>query len=132
MISEELLKQLRIELNMAIAEVAKKHKLNLKVTNASYSPSTFTFKLEGALLDKDGMVVDRKRIDYETYCHLYNIKRCWLDKEFTTPDGETYKIVGLNSKARKNPIIAEDVRTKKRYRFTSRQVIQLIDNKEDK
>ena len=126
MIDKELLKQLRIELNVAIADVAKKHKISLKIGNARYTSNNFTFKLEGALLTEDGKVVDKSRTDYKTYCEMYGMKPEWLDKSFITLDRDEYKIVELNSRARKNPIIAENVNTKKRYIFTSQKVKKLM------
>jgi hypothetical protein len=99
------LKFLRAELDTAVAVVAQRHGIVLTIGNARFTPATATFKLNVATKTTDGTVIDREREDFIALADVYDLKPEWLDKTFQH-GGLTYKIVGLKTRRRKNPVVA--------------------------
>ena len=58
-------------------------------------------KLEIAVVSADGVVVDKARADWNQYAEMYDCNADWLDKTFVA-NGNTFKVVGLLTKRRKN------------------------------
>ena len=58
-------------------------------------------KLEVAVVSADGVVVDKARADWNQYAEMYDCVPAWLDKTFVA-NGNTFKVVGLLTKRRKN------------------------------
>jgi hypothetical protein len=100
------LKLLRAELDAAVFDVAKKYGISLKFGNARFTESTATIKLDIAVKDADGTVVNRGREDFTRYAEMYGLKPEWLDLTFLS-GGKTYKITGLAPNRRKRPVLAE-------------------------
>lgn len=119
------LKALRIALDAALGPVAKQHGIQLRVGNISFTPTTFTAKLEGAAIQSDGIVASRERADYARYCRAFGLPADGLDKRFTT-GGETYRITGIRARKRRCPVQAERARDGRTALFPVETVVALL------
>ena len=108
---------LRDAMDRALAEVGKTHGVAFKVGNISYSANLATAKVEFAAVGEDGSVNTREAQDFERLYTFYGFERDDLGREFKSR-GRTYKLLGLNQRARKNPVIVRDVVTGKDYKMT--------------
>ena len=108
-------KELREELNAALSLVEKETGLKIKVGKCTYRSNRATFTIE-ALTVQDGEVFDEAATDFEVFCGDYGLEREHLG-QVVTIHGKTRKIVGLKTRNRKYPIILEDLKTGKRYKY---------------
>lgn len=110
------------EVNKALSEVGRKLGINIERTGGGrFDNSTFTFKVECALIGADGIVRDKESEDFKKYASMYGLKPEHFGKTFKTWDGQEFTICGLNMRARKNPIHAKNSRGKT-YIFPAEQV----------
>ena len=93
--------RVRHEVNGSLAELGERLGITLHLGNISYKDNTFTAKVEGCLAG-----FDARSADWSDYCWKFGLKEDWLGQTFAH-GGEEYKIVGLNRRARKNPVIVE-------------------------
>lgn len=102
------LASLRIEMNAALMEVAKKHGIVIQVKNASYSPDQTNahFKVDLSSISDDGVVMSKEAQDYKRYAPL-----CGLDPDLlfqtVTFGGTDYKIIGYLPRSTRFPVLAE-------------------------
>ena len=101
------LKELRPEIESALAALATKHGISIKLGNASFLNETATFKLELATISSSGVVASKEARDFTRYAFMYGLKPEHLNQVFTDFDGETYTVRGLMSKSRKYPVLVE-------------------------
>jgi hypothetical protein len=118
------LKLLHAELDLAIFEVAKKYGISLKFVPTSFTDNEATFKLKIAVKSVDGIVMNSEREDYVRNADLFNLKPEWLDQSFEVM-GKVYKIVGLKTSRRKNPVIVENKKGKQ-YVFSTDVVRRMM------
>ncbi len=105
MISTQLLKTLREEINAALETVGMKHGVLLRVENGSYSSTEFNFKLNGREMGESGTA---KLSSGEKMMIVAEINHPSVTEEnvegFTFTDrksGRTMTITGYNAKAPK-------------------------------
>jgi len=99
------------EVNKALAEVGKELGINIvRKGNGTYDDSTFTFKVECALIGADGGVKSKTAEDFKKYATMYGLKPTDFGRTFKTRDGKEFTICGLNTKASKNTIHAKNVK----------------------
>lgn len=109
-VTRDLLRVLRDELNAAIAPIAAKHGVALQVGNASFTPTTATFKLEVGILDgaPEGAStqVIKAQADWKRLARSFGLDPAWLGKSFSYA-GVTATILGLMPKRTKYPILVD-------------------------
>lgn len=83
-ITPELLKTLRVEINAALTEVAKKHGISLAVGNSVYDPQglTATMKLEVGVIDEGGLVVTKEVANLRNMYRQLGLKEEHLSQVF--------------------------------------------------
>ena len=101
-ITRKLLQDIRPEMDEALKPLAEKYGITIQVGNGSYGGLTGHLKVNLATTNEEGE--DQNAIDYKRYASLYNLKEEWLNQSFVQR-GETYTIVGLNPKKRKNMLL---------------------------
>tara|TARA_Y100000310_G_scaffold67277_1_gene62591 strand:+ start:29290 stop:29754 length:465 start_codon:yes stop_codon:yes gene_type:complete len=105
--------------------LAEAHGVSIVRGRGTYTGPTFTLKLEIAVKNEDGTVVDRAAVDFtrhmEDEYNPYGLKPEHLGAEFTA-NGGTYVITGLKPRNRKMPIIASRKGTDSSYKFPAREV----------
>lgn len=116
MLSKQMLKELRADINQALESVGKKHNVTMRAANASFDPQggTAQFKLEIVELGEQGAVRDIPAELFLTYADVLGLKKEHLHKEITLSDRK-YKVTGYNPKARKNCITILDSVANKTY-----------------
>jgi len=120
--------EIRQKLQDQLDSVAAELGVRIQVGNASYDGvgnMNVTYKVEVAVLDADGNVQDRAAVDFARDAALYGLKSDDLGTEFVCR-GKTYRITGLQRRARKAPILAELVGTGKTYKFPAVTVKMLL------
>ena len=110
----------------ALQKVAEQHGVDLKRGNARFSSSNVTYKIEASLLGTNGEVKSKEVEDFKKYAPMFGLKAEDFGKQFTTFAGKNYTICGLNTKARKNPIHAKNIKGKT-YIFPAEEVKVLLE-----
>lgn len=120
------------EVNKALAEAGRKLGINIqKAGGGTFNNSSFTFKVECALIGTDGVVKDKEAEAKEAeafkdFASHYGLKPDDFGKTFTAWSGKTYTICGLNTRARKHPIQAKNIKDET-YRFSAEEVKALLE-----
>lgn len=114
-IDRQACKLIRATAETLLKPFATKEGLSVVGGNCSYTQNRCTLKLEFTLLDKSGKVVDVARQEYINFAESYGLKPEWLDRVLVL-QGRPFKIVGLNMRSRKYPVVAES--RGKRYKLT--------------
>lgn len=129
--SKPLVQNLRIELNTLLAEFANKHGITASLGNARFTPSNvnwkFTLVSPGAgTSDGSTPTGDIYALNFLNKCHLYGMKKDDLNKTILLR-GKLNKIVGLNPRSYKYPIICEN-RNGTRYIYSDTEVLNALNN----
>lgn len=106
----ELLKTLRVDINAALAEIAKKHGVVVRAGNCSYTNLTATMKLEMAITGGDATVdpaTVKARQDYLKNSIYFDLPVEWLDKSFVRRGGVKVTVQGLMPKRQKHPVLVK-------------------------
>lgn len=112
---------LRSQLEEAIAPVAKIYGLEIVLGAGSFTRQNFTLKLKLATKGDGGKALSEERESFRLHCGPQGLKPEDIDRTFCV-GGRIYKIIGLNPKAFKFPIIGQRVETGVKYKFPSGQV----------
>jgi len=120
-INKEVCRQLRVDMNEAIRSKLEEYGLEGEFLNGSFDNELVTFKVDikiAGAMDKR----DKKLSDSLTWYAKYIAEELGvnkddiLNKEYRM--GVTrYKLIGYNSKAKAYPIIMQDIKTGKKYKF---------------
>lgn len=100
------LQLLRQELDAAVAAVAERHGLQIKVGTCTYQPTNATFKLVVNTVSDGGVVQDQFRANWGKYAGMLGLDASMLD-QVVSWGGKQYKIVGLNPNKGRCPVLAE-------------------------
>lgn len=98
------LKDLRPEIDAALAPLAAKYGIKLTAGNASFQANNVTFKLNGTIIDSSGNAKTQERMDLEA------LHPDLVDKKVSLSGGVVGTIVGYKTRAKKYPFL---VRTSK-------------------
>ena len=117
-IDRSVAKELRGVIEEAVGEALKERGLQVKMGNARYTDTSINYKMEIIVepSEEGGIVMDEKAIAFKNHASLYDLKPEWLGRSFKYQRGDR-KIVGLNMRARKAPIIVDS--NGDRYRMTA-------------
>ena len=115
-------KAIRPEIDKALEELGDKFGVEIKAGNARYTGNQVTFKLEASLVKDDGSTFDPKRDEFSRICGRYGLQASDLDRVIETTRGQKIKIIGLNPKRRKYPVLIEDLMRGKEYIATPDQI----------
>ena len=120
-INRDVCKQLRIDMNEAIKAKLEEYGLEGEFLNGSFDDELVTFKVDikiAGAMDKR----DKKLSDSLTWYAKYIAEELGVNKEEILNKeyrmGVTrYKLIGYNSKAKTYPLIMQDIKTGKKYKF---------------
>ncbi len=114
------LRHLRNELDSALSVLSATLGVKLEAGNVTYDRNgkTCNFKVNCSLINPDGTVETKEKIDFINLCRLYGLSKDHFGKPFVC-GGKIYKICGLNRKARKRPILASRAGSAAVYSFPS-------------
>ena len=124
------LEEFRKDIKEQLQIVEMKHGCKIKMGNISYGDFNFTSKIEVEVANDDGIIDTKEARDYKTHCFLFDLNPEWLNQNFSH-QGKEWKVIGLNTRARKQPVIVEsdDGNT---YKFTTEAVSRSFKMKEIK
>ena len=120
-INRDVCKQLRVDMNEAIRSKLEEYGLEGEFLNGSFDDELVTFKVDikiAGAMDKR----DKKLSDSLTWYAKYIAEELGVDKDDILNKeyrmGVTrYKLIGYNSKAKTYPLIMQDIKTGKKYKF---------------
>jgi hypothetical protein len=112
------------ECHAALAPIAEKYGLTLDRKGRTYQrealPVMFQFLI--AKTDADGVTLDAQGMDFQRYAQTFDLEPSDLGREFNVPEGKRFRICGLNVRSPKYPVMAEEVRTGKKFKFSVERV----------
>ena len=117
-IDATLLKALRAPITTALKDVGEKYGVVLTLGNATYDLKTGTFKLNVGSLTDDGFVMTKEASDYKSLAIAYQLNPNWLFATFQA-NGETYRVVGLKTRATKTPVLVTKTSDGRTYRVSA-------------
>ena len=104
----------RDQFQKAIASLEKETGVKIDLGNISFNNTQFTTKLTVTAVGASG---DTDKIKFEADAkRMYGIKPEDYGRKFSSHTG-THKLVGLKPTSYKYPLIGEDVKTGKRFKF---------------
>jgi hypothetical protein len=107
-ITRATVRGLREEMEEALAAIGQRHGIQVKVGRASFTPVNVTFKVELAVVKKDGnkpVVMDKQATDFQRYAFRYGLTPQHLFRRFRH-ENFTYTIIGARPRKRRFPILA--------------------------
>ncbi len=124
--SHSNVKQLRIDMQTALEEVANKHGISIRVGNMSFSPNNVNIKVEASVKNSDGETVDKFKEALVKFGKVYLNADFNIDHTYNTKQLGDVKFVGLNSRATKNPIIVQQISSGKKFVISKAHAMQII------
>ena len=115
-ITRKGLVSLREDIQKALKEIGEAHGVNISCGKANFEPTNATIALEIAVINSDGSVETKMRKDYRDFASHYKLHPNWLDQEFRSGN-HIYKIIGLNPRSGRYPVIATDLVSNKNYKL---------------
>lgn len=111
-------RQILEECEEALRPIAEKYGLTLDRKGRTYRSDSLPVMYQFMVTEKDedGNVLSAEAKDFVARAVLYGLEPEDLHREFKSR-GNTYRITGLKPRSRKYPILGEDVRTGKTYKF---------------
>lgn len=117
------IKAILADAQAALDAVAEKHGLTLERTNCRYQRDQLpvAFRFITVELDPNGNAMDSRAKDFLKYASVYGLSESDFLAEFDS-NGNRFRITGFKPRAVKYPVLAENVRTGKTYKFTAETV----------
>lgn len=113
--------RLRQEIDAALDEVAKRNGIALKMGNIRYTDTTFSGKVDAAVVDKFVPAADPRLAkyaqDYRRYAAIYNLPITLLQGGTMVYGGKRYTVLGYNTRAKGYPIVARNMADEKVYKL---------------
>jgi len=118
---------LRIAIEAALASVAGETGVSLKIGSCRFEGDGLSamFQLHVVAPGANGEgVTSLEEADFKRYASDFGLRASDLGREFTAPAGERYRVDGLKPNATKLPILATNIKTGKRYKFSVDGVVR--------
>jgi hypothetical protein len=108
MIDRALLKNLRVDIDAALAAVGEKHGVVLSAGNASFERdgSHGNFKLAVSSISKTGFVETKEAAAFKLNAINFHMKLEDLGEEFSTPAGEKFVLIGVRPRSKTAALLA--------------------------
>lgn len=115
-ITREMLRDIRIESEQALAAIGKKHGVIITIGRATFNASSAKFTMELTKSTEAAQVAVASGVrpkhamaaeDYKRLCTQYGMKPEWFGQSFTWGRGKGLCIVGLLPNKHKNNVLVE-------------------------
>ena len=113
-------KALRVDLDSALAKVAKEYGIEISTGNISFSGDNCSIKVKASVIGSDGTVMTKEATDFARYAKLHGLDAKVGDTFMNA--GVTYTITGWKSRSRKYPVTAKSSKDGKTYKVPVRMV----------
>lgn len=117
------LEGIRWHLEQALADIGFEYGIELKLGTMRHDNFSFTATLKGRKTEVNGK--SGEQLEFEKYCGKFSVPAEYYGKEFAK-DGKTMRVVGINQRAKKFPVIIQNTETQEKYRMTALGVITYI------
>ena len=107
-------KNLRNDIDKALATLSKKYGIEISAGNASFTSSNVTYKVQAAVKASGGIVMTKEASDFNLYANI-NLPGFKLGQTISL-QGKEYTIAGWKVRAQRNPVIV--TRNGKSYRVS--------------
>lgn len=115
------LKEIREDINKALAEVGEKHGIQFEFNNIRFDSNSFRTTLKAYEVGENADDDAAARVKFEKHAHKFGLNKSDFGSKFGFR-GKTYKVCGIKPKARKYPVVAELESTGKRYAFPAETI----------
>ncbi len=112
--NKDQLRLIRKQMSAALADIEKETGVTFNVGNITYTENSAKVTVKVCTQDKSGNVISPEADAFRVNAMAYGLMKEDLFKEITL-GGKRYKITGLKTRARKKPIMLQDVLTEKNY-----------------
>jgi len=116
---------LRKDMMDALAKVGEQYGIEFKAGGIGYSDNYFTCKVTAAVVGEGGESITREAESFQQLAHLFGMKADQLFKVVKLM-GHDYKIIGLNSRSSRLPIILKEVSTGRAVKAAAESVVSAI------
>lgn len=113
MITKDLLRALRIDLDAALVSVGQKHGITIKAGNARFSAETATFKLDIATL-QNGQAIDIELLALKQVLGQYGLTEVHVNQVFKLGT-HSFTLAGYRPRARAKPFLIKRLDNDKSY-----------------
>lgn len=107
-------------LNEAARKVAAEFGVALKPGNGRFSPTSYTVKVEFAVIGEGGIAETQEAQDFKLYAPALGIAEDAIGKPLTDA-GKSFRIVGFKPRSTR-PVIVEEIGTGRRYKMSAERV----------
>jgi hypothetical protein len=114
------LRLISAEMETALAGIAAKYGISIEKAGGTFGYDNAIVKFKLAV-SRNGKFVTKERTDFETYAACYGLSPKNLGKQFTYGT-QKFEIIGLNSRAKRTPILGRELGSGKTYRFPAETV----------
>lgn len=108
---------LRKVLQAAVQGVEKEYGVKVVFGSATYSASDCTFKVSVMDIGYDGKTITRESVALRERGELYGLPKDALGRVIRLSHGKEFRITGLNPKATRFIVVAEEVSSGKEYKL---------------
>lgn len=111
-------KNLRSDIDKALATISKKYGIEISAGNASFTSSNVTYKVQAAVKAASGVTMTKEASDFNLYASI-NLSGFKLGQTISL-QGKEYTIAGWKVRAQRNPVIV--TRDGKSYRVSAEMI----------
>lgn len=111
-------KNLRSDIDKALATLSKKYGIEITAGNASFTPSNVTYKVQAAVKAASGVTMTKEASDFNLYGNI-SLSGFKLGQTISL-QGKEYTIAGWKVRAQRNPVIV--TRDGKSYRVSTEMI----------
>ena len=111
-------KNLRSDIDKALATISKKYGIEISAGNASFTSSNVTYKVQAAVKAAGGVTMTKEASDFNLYASI-NLSGFKLGQTISL-QGKEYTIAGWKVRAQRNPVIV--TRDGKSYRVSAEMI----------
>lgn len=125
-LTREFIAELREDIMHALSPIEDAYGLTFELGNFRFGEKTAAVRLTtvvaGDDVSEDGIDGTYDAETFRNKCRAYGLMPEDLGREFLDSQGKRYKVAGLRTRAAKYPIVAIEVETGSKYRFSARRV----------
>lgn len=127
MLSRQKVREIMADCEEALKAVAEKHGFELARRSCSYTEHEMPVAFRLVEVGEDGNALTREAGAFEQLKKFYGLEGVSVGDTFKNR-GRIFRVTGLNSRAPKYPVLAEDLQGKK-YKFPAEVVARKIGEK---
>jgi hypothetical protein len=113
-------------IEQALEPVGDDFGMAVKVGAITFGSTNCHMKIEFGTVSEDGEIDTKQAVDFRQRAPMYGLESSDLHRTFQAPTGLEYKIIGLNTRSRRYPILARATKGGKTYKFATASVLRYL------